>query len=283
MGQKTNPIIFKLGIKNNIEWESKYFEKNKEEASNYIYNDIEIRKFLERFLKINGIMLHNVKLKYNEKTLNIFLSYYIKPEAANIIHNINNTNIVLTKIKKVKNTHYNKRTLIKKRLFIINKIQHIIQKKIKIKKIFIFNNFSEYILESLSIFTKKKLNINIITQNLNKGLSLNLKNDQYEAFKKLLIELRKYTRAPFYKEAINILLITIIKKNSSKFFCDYIAQQLTFLKKHNFFIKFIKKSLEILLESELHNIKGIKIEIKGRIKERFQGLNYKGLRHSNSM
>jgi len=142
MGQKTNPIIFKLGIKNNIEWESKYFEKNKEEASNYIYNDIEIRKFLERFLKINGIMLHNVKLKYNEKTLNIFLSYYIKPEAANIIHNINNTNIVLTKIKKVKNTHYNKRTLIKKRLFIINKIQHIIQKKIKIKKIFIFNNFS---------------------------------------------------------------------------------------------------------------------------------------------
>ena len=42
MGQKVNPIIFRLGILKN-EWRSKYFEKNLEEFSLYSFQNIQIK------------------------------------------------------------------------------------------------------------------------------------------------------------------------------------------------------------------------------------------------
>lgn len=97
------------------------------------------------------------------------------------------------------------------------------------------NNFSEQLLESLSIFTDKKFNIFITFQNLNKGLSLTLDNTQTLFLKKKLLELRRESRNIFFKETINILIIAVLKKNSAQLLAEFIASQLQTIKKHNFF------------------------------------------------
>ena len=47
MGQKVNPIVFRLESKNS--WESKYIEKKLPELSYYVLNDLEIKKFVIKF------------------------------------------------------------------------------------------------------------------------------------------------------------------------------------------------------------------------------------------
>jgi hypothetical protein len=127
------------------------------------------------------------------------------------------------------------------------------------------NNFSEQLLESLSIFTNKKFNIFITFQNLNKGLSLTLDNTQTLFLKKKLLELRRESRNIFFKETINILIIAVLKKNSAQLLAEFIASQLQTIKKHNFFLIFIKRFLNTLIsEKKFSKVSGIKIAIKGR-------------------
>ena len=67
MGQKTNPTIFNLSLKN-AEWKSKYIEKNKEESSLFLYQDIEIRNYLDQVFKNFGLLIHNCKIEYGQET-----------------------------------------------------------------------------------------------------------------------------------------------------------------------------------------------------------------------
>ena len=62
MGQKTNSNLLRLNIKTN-EWNSKYFEKNKEEFTLYNYQSIQIQTYLKEMLEKVGIMLHKCKIQ----------------------------------------------------------------------------------------------------------------------------------------------------------------------------------------------------------------------------
>ena len=93
MGQKVNPIIFRISKTNN--WKSKYFEKKSKEALVYNYRDIEIRKFIYLFFKQNGLAIHNIKLSYFNNTLSIFISYLPVLKTLSFINNNN-------KIQKIK-------------------------------------------------------------------------------------------------------------------------------------------------------------------------------------
>jgi len=127
------------------------------------------------------------------------------------------------------------------------------------------NNFSEQLLESLSIFTNKKFNIFVTFQNLNKGFSLTLNNIQATFKKKKLLKLRRESRNKFFKETVHILLITVLKKNSAQLLAEFIASQLRTIKRSNFFLIFIKRFLITLIsEKEFSKISGVKIIIKGR-------------------
>ena len=75
MSQKTNPIIFRLGIKNS--WASKYLEKKPQESTIFSYNDLEIRKYIDLFFKKYGLKLLNCKLYYKKNALHLFLVYDI--------------------------------------------------------------------------------------------------------------------------------------------------------------------------------------------------------------
>merc|ERR1712127_485647 len=89
-------------------------------------------------------------------------------------------------------------------------------------------------------------------------------NQDSQLFRKLILRLRKFSNNEFFKETINVILISIKKKNSAKFLSEFLANEINQLKRHNYYINFLKEVLTTLVISELSSINGIKIMIKGR-------------------
>ena len=75
MGQKVNPKIFRLGLYNN-KWASSYIEKNSEESTLLVSNDLKIRDFVSRIFLLNGLLVHSCKLRYTEVEISVFIYYY---------------------------------------------------------------------------------------------------------------------------------------------------------------------------------------------------------------
>lgn len=97
MGQKTHPNIFQLSKTNN--WQSKCFEKKGTEYSKYSKKDLEIRSFIQKFFISRNRIVHHCKICYFEKSLHIFVSYYLNVKLPFLLHN-NISNIDRFKIKK---------------------------------------------------------------------------------------------------------------------------------------------------------------------------------------
>ena len=58
--------------------ETKYFEKKSNEITIYSFKNLEIKKFIYKFFKDNGLKVQNCKLHYiNEESLHLFISYYL--------------------------------------------------------------------------------------------------------------------------------------------------------------------------------------------------------------
>lgn len=303
MGIKTNSPAFRLGIFDN-NWQSKYSESTPKDYNLYVHHDNEIRKFLARFFTMNGLLLHHYKIEYTNKTLYIFVSYYITSKVVKHIKEINQSQKLRIELPKIqtlpriktttriskKNLLNNKPDKIKVLLYFLKKKFNLLKtrlhylRRIKLnifrtrilkqyKKLFIEKNsnnnfvdsFSQKFLESFSIFTKNKINIICTTQNLNKGLSLRLKKKESKQFRQVLLKLRRFKSNNFFKDAVNIIMIALLKKNSAKLVSEFIAHQLSFLKRPNFFLNFLKNLIRILKQALLFKIRGIKIVIKGRI------------------
>ena len=77
MGQKTNSTIFSLTTKK-AEWKSKYIEKNVEESSVLLFQDVEIRNYINRIFKIYGFLVHSCKIDYNYGNIIFLINLYNK-------------------------------------------------------------------------------------------------------------------------------------------------------------------------------------------------------------
>ena len=271
MGQKTNSIFLRLGYKNNV-WNSSYLEKNFEESSLYVYQDIEIKKYIDQFFQQYNLLVHNYKINRSDENLEIFISYYITLKSITFIHKINfDQNFIIQQRRKnfLKSEHsVNKsfqKKIPKKRLWIIRKLKNKIKYTNQIHGI---NSFMNCLLKGLTLFTNNQLNIRIVLQNVNKGLSLRLRNYKAQIFRKIVIKLRKYHSSVFFREYINILCILVLKKKSAKLLSELIAFQFSVIKRHNFFLNFLKRSLTLMINSKISSINGIKLLIKGRINGR---------------
>lgn len=255
MGQKINSKLFRLGYKKNS-WDTKFQEVQYKKITNYFFLDLEIKKFITIFFNNYKIFVRNIKIFNSENILTLFISYYISNELLFFIKNsLKNLEISLHQSKK----NFKQKTI--KRFWIL---KYLKKKKTKDNEFLLFC-FIHKITETLKLYTKLK-KINIISQNVNKGLSVDLsKKNQLTSFKKLIIQLRKYSRSTFYKEFINLLITVLKTKNSSKLISIYLAELFGKIKRHNFFLNFLKRSLILFIYSSLSNIKGIKILIKGRL------------------
>jgi small subunit ribosomal protein S3 len=76
--------------------------------------------------------------------------------------------------------------------------------------------------------------------------------------------LKQYFNEKFFNESINIIFISIKIKNSAQLLASFLAKQLSLLKRHNYFLVFLKRILSTFISHKLSKIKGIKILISGR-------------------
>jgi len=258
MGQKINPYLFRLGFKDNL-WNSNYINYNFEELSLFVYQDIQIKNYIYKFFKQNKIFLHFCKIFRSQTELFIFISFYVSSKSINFITQIN-------LIQKIYLNILNKKNLKKKKLIRRLWVIFLLKKKINTKENSYKNfDFIEQLLECLSIFTKKNLDINIILQQINnKNLFLRFYH-KTKFLKSIIIKLRKYSNSLFFKESLNILSIVITKKNSAKLIAEFLAFQFSVIKKHNYFLNFLKRALILLVTSNFSSIQGLKVLIKGRL------------------
>ena len=316
MGQKVNPIIFRLGKSKN--WESKYFEKKSNDLSIYTYKNLEIKEFIRKFFKNHGLLVHNTKFYYSENSLQIFISYFLSQKFFFLLKNLHkNQNIRIVPSKRRKSykktkkykQKYNKlvnhireyynykeleyeekllKTFSKKDLKIAKNAINIENETIKYRRLRILryfkkssllkkhktlkeinhNNFLENFFESIATFTNKKFNIFLTLKQINKNISKIKSIKTFKTVKAGIAQIRKYEQNDFFKNGVNLMLYCITNKNSSYLLAEFIADTLKKLKRHNFFLKFIKTTLSKFSKKKCSCVKGIKIKIKGRFNRR---------------
>lgn len=199
----------------------------------------------------------NVYLNIKQKVKN-----YTNYQIIRILNNIKTQESLLKKSIKIEKKYGNIRRLnflkiYKKFLLLkINKNFKTIETNKILTKFF----------ESLQLFINKKTNIYMTFQQLNKNVKHLFNIEKIEKLKKKLVIFKKYEQNSFFKEGINTLFTCTTQKNSARLLAQFIALQLQKLKRHNFFLRFIKTALLIFCsDKNLSQIKGLKIKIKGRI------------------
>ena len=241
-----------------------------------LYKTLEIQKYLNRFFGLYKIKVHNCKIFYSENTLQIFISFYLTTK---IIYTINKH---LTKYSKKSSAYFkrlqahikiNKKNKKKKRnlpgkILFNNQITNLkkFQEEKKLKNLVNvlsgkFNKnqainlieFQEILLESLAEYTKNKINISLTLQNLNSTKQLS--QNQIKDFKVTFKQLRKFVKNSFFKEAINILFITVTKRKSAKLLAEFISDQfrlnqlrsdqIAISRKDNYFLGFLKQRVPL--------------------------------------
>ena len=284
MGQKSNPIILRLG-KSKQDWHSKYFEKKSNKIVKYIYNDLEIQSYIEQFLKNYGLILHGCKINYSNSSLYIHISYYLATKLLSL--KLNNSlksdfqNLTVIRSLDFQNyseySTFNSKKILQNQTFDQIVIAYILNSKNKMDnqkktelnyKIESHNllkseTFVKRLLKSLTMFTENKLKINLIFQQLNRTIRYN--KNILELNKRKVLDLRRFRKENFFKDAINIIMISTTQKNSSKLLAEFIAIQLRKQnKRHNLFLRFLKNLLIRFINHKFSRLKGIQIKISGR-------------------
>ena len=297
MGQKTNPNILRTGkIK---EWKSKYIEKKSTESSTIIFRDLEIKKFIFQIFAKNELKIQNCRVYYSEGSLQVYISYYssfnpltlnkkVKPKYVNThlktfhnkTFNIEKKNIkrhlYMTKTYKKAFLKQSQFELLQNHYFLNEKTQRLnainnlkIYQDNKSYKTFNqqqTNLFVSKIFKSLTLFTNNKHNIFLNLKQINKETTFfqTISKKQKRKLKRNITKLRKFQQNEFFKKGFTMLNNFVANTHSSLFLATLIANYLKKLKRPNFFLRFLKIALKILINKKYSKFKRIQIKIKGR-------------------
>jgi hypothetical protein len=225
-----------------------------------LYKTLEIQKYINRIFDLYKIKIHNCKIFYSDNSLQIFIYFYVTEKTIHIIDKN------LTKYQK------NFSILIKRLNIQKKNKKNILPYRLNLKQTILLKNFEDILLESLSQYTKKKINIFIKLQNLNNYKQL--AHNQIKNCKTIFKQLKKFVRNSFFKEAVNILFISISKRKSAKLLAEFISyqfklnqirsDQITISRKDNYFLGFLKQAMKLLINTEISHLAGAKVVIKGR-------------------
>ena len=270
MGQKTNPLITRIDSKKKIT-KSNFYGKNSEESAYYLYQDLEIRKYLETVLQAKGLILSECRIQRSNNSLNIFIDFYLISITITkwkyLINILKNTIIKskLTKTKSITDYILKKKDINVNLFYIVESVlsqNKFIKKKLinklETKKTTPIKNFNNILLHKKIIKTLFKFtNVSKINLRLN-----NLQNNQLLTQNHK--ELNIYNKKSFYKETLNIMNLIYNNKGSAELLCKYLILQFKILKKHNLFLIFLKRVLQHFNKLDNTKIEGIKIIVNGR-------------------
>jgi ribosomal protein S3 len=268
MGQKVNPVLFRINSKD-IVWDSHYFANNQNESSYYLYQDLIIREALDKIFGKRGAVLISCILKRSSTEIKIFIQYYSTRA-------IQSKGLLLKRLRilKFRKRLWKKRYLRKPQiLFIENKKQTLKQRILKkLNQNLCINKPKLKSLNSTSL--EKKLGLILIryTKSLKVTFSFtNIQNNvvskvmRYAPYKTATKKLRGYSRSLFYFEAMELFVLLSEKGNNAALLTRFIALKFRFMRKHNFFLTFLKRALFIFHKIKTSKWQGIKIIISGRL------------------
>jgi ribosomal protein S3 len=228
---------------------------------------IPLMAFKLRKMQINSYKKNNIQKK-KQQLNKLFRKRYItlselinKPEVKKILHRKNEKIFNLHRFKNI--------LLIKQYKMYYNKLKY------KTRNLLKAHYYHEYILETLSKFTKKKYHISLTFKNLNKGISTRLTDKELDFLKQQSIQFKQHVRKNYFIDSMNICIIGSKFAQSSYLFSTFIANHLKYLKYHKPFVFFFKQLLKTIISSKIFVLNGIKILISGRLnnKPRAKSMN----------
>ena len=300
MGQKTNPLILRIGkIK---EWDLKYFEKKSTELPIYSFLSLEIEKFIYKFFENQGFNIQKCRISFSENSIHILITYFSNSKSIIYLNQLNEKYKIQPKFKKlvtkkqkfiIMKKYKNHVNYVKKKSnkYVSNKLnncllQYFYRKSnyprltsVSVNKTQIFlqrfanlqhfksNSIFKTILESINHYTRKQLNLFLTFEQLNSPITFSQKITKTEKkqLKSSLVELRKFQKTIFFKDGISLAYSCIKNPHSSKIITNYMKSYLTKIKRSNFFLRFVKILLNTFVKKKASQIKQIQIKIKGRI------------------
>lgn len=229
-----------------------------------------LKIFYNTKIKNNFNYLPKLKKKIFYKSIDLSFKInnilnWLKPV---LIHNYYNY------IRKKKSINY----LIKLKSKII---KFFLKKQISIKRVKIqiirnernLANFLKKLTKSLKKNFINKMEIFFVVKNIFRDSSFksikSMKNRK-KLLNKIFSNLFRHKKLPFFYDSVNILFIVITKKNSAKLLSKFLAIQIKQLKRHAFFLRYIKRAVSCFIDLPNSKIKGAKIWIQGRINRKLR-------------
>lgn len=274
MGQKAHPVGTRLGILSN--WESEWFTTNKTTNSHLTVQTHELKNLLGAFLFIKGFLVHSLKLKYFNNTLFLKISLiptYLKWLSLKKINLKNFYSLKLKKLQLKKNLIYNK----KYKNFKLTKDSYFFNK-------FFFLLLKNFIKSKLLLLKKiyhKEVSF-LLIKKLTESF-LNLQNFSTCVLK--VTDLSKCTkmstpkRGRFFDPTFEwIYLFSLIKKQKPSAllignYVKYLLEKKGMKKRQRFVLNSLRRFL-IQNQKILTNLKGLKIQVNGRINGRNRSTTY---------
>jgi hypothetical protein len=264
-----------------------------------ILQNLEITNYIRQLFRIHNLKIHNCLTYFSSESLHIYISYYnlTKPSfysekkfkliykkdlSKSFKRKKSLIRVRTTKDRLYKIKFYNKELLQTRKLFqnhylLTKKSQRLVNLKetenYLNKKTYRTlsqenaNRFISKILKGINLFTKKRYNIFLNLNQINKEeniLKTIEKNNKLKLRQKFL-KLRKYQQNEFFRNGLNILSNFSLSGQDPVFLADFIAYYLRKLKRPTFFLRFLTVSLKILLANKFSNLSRIQIRIKGRL------------------
>lgn len=253
------------------------FLKKRQELPLYTFKDLEIKNYIERFLETQGILLHDYKQHYTNNTLNLYISYYITPEFSSrkfsedekiiLINNIGQKKVIagIDNANSPLLDYYQIGVDLEKIFFKSNDLKHYYKikqylkfncsnkffeqvslkalpekfegnKKLLSVEHYIKNDILNNMFNTINLFMNNKWDIVINFSCTNKNLNF-LKVYQ----KRNLILLQKFRGAPFFKDGIELLFHVTYNRNSANLLAKFVSLQIKKIKRHKFYLAFLKK------------------------------------------
>jgi len=226
-----------------------------------------ILKVIKKFFLIQKRPNKNRNIYHSWSCINFFKNFfyiYFKNNYTKIKYFISNKSLKYIS-QSFSNKAVEKKKILKKRIRILQYHKYYVaMKNSKIMKNMKTDNFLEKLIESLKIFTNNKFKILLNFQQVNKNLKYQLNRGDISYFRSILSRLRRFKRNDYFKEGVHTIFFFVIGKKSLHLLSNFISNNLTRNKKHRFFLRFLTKTLSIMLKSKWSKIKSVKIIINGR-------------------
>jgi hypothetical protein len=271
MGRKVNPLIFRLGSKNKL-WDSQYLGKNSEDSTHYFFQDLEFRKYVNLIFKSYDMVVYNCVIKRSNFRLNFFIDFYtsskISIKALHFFSNISNFRSRVFHAQKFKKP---RRAFFYNLISIKNKLKKYIPSSTYLKKtskyfnkkLFCYSKFKTKIIKTLLHFSNV-FELSLHLNNVQNVTIQTLYQNKDINFKLQIQELKTYWRETFFNEMVEILIIIFSAKNAAKLLTSFIIFHFQIVKRHNTFLTFLKRAVNLLNEVKYFKIYGIKITISGK-------------------